>query len=101
MNQRAFAPARAYSSVQLDDVPSTLFMPLAARAFGDAMFPRLAVGDAHAEPAFRKIDVDVSSSLRDKHSVFGVLLRTQIFKQLALDFLSTIHMPSPPIWAAD
>jgi len=86
MDQRAFAPSRERSSVQLDDVPSTLLIPLAARAFGDAMFPHIAVGDAHAEPALRKMDVDVSPYLRDKHSVFGVLSRTHIFKQLALDF---------------
>jgi O-methyltransferase involved in polyketide biosynthesis len=86
MDQRAFAPARERSSVQLDDVPSTLVIPLAARAFGDDMFPNAALGDAYAEPALHKMAVDVSPYLRDKHSVFGVLSRTRVFRQLALDF---------------
>jgi O-methyltransferase involved in polyketide biosynthesis len=86
MDQRAFAPSRERSSVQLDDVPSTLLIPLAARAFGDAMFPNFAVGDAYAQPALRKMDVDVSPYLRDKPSVFGVLSRTQVFRHLGLDF---------------
>ena len=86
MDQRVLAPLRERSSVKLDDVPSTLLIPLAARAFGDAMFPTFAAGDAYAEPALRKMDVDVSPFLRDKPSVFGVLSRTQVFKQLASDF---------------
>ena len=86
MDQRVLAPLRERSSVKLDDVPSTLLIPLAARAFGDAMFPTFAAGDAYAAPALRKMDVDVSPFLRDKPSVFGVLSRTQVFKQLASDF---------------
>lgn len=86
MDQHVFAPPRERSSVQLDDVPSTLLIPLAARAFGDAMFPHFAVGDAYAEHALRKMRVDVNPYLRDKPSVFGVLSRTQVFRQLAHDF---------------
>jgi O-methyltransferase involved in polyketide biosynthesis len=86
MDQRIFAPPRERSSVQLDDVPSTLLIPLAARAFGDDMFPNFAVGDAYAEPALRKMGVDVSPYLHDKPSVFGVLSRTQVLRRLALDF---------------
>ena len=55
------------------------------------MFPTFAAGDAYAGPALQKMDVDVSPFLRDKPSVFGVLSRTQIFKQLALDFFE--HYP--------
>ncbi len=50
------------------------------------MFPNAALGDAYAEPALHKMAVDVSPYLRDKHSVFGVLSRTRVFRQLALDF---------------
>ncbi|MDO9278556.1 MAG: class I SAM-dependent methyltransferase [Polaromonas sp.] len=50
------------------------------------MFPTFAAGDAYAAPALRKMDVDVSPFLRDKPSVFGVLSRTQVFRQLASDF---------------
>ena len=91
MDQRVLAPLRERSSVKLDDVPSTLLIPLAARAFGDAMFPTFAAGDAFAAPALRKMDVDVSLFLRDKASVFGVLSRTQVFRQLAHDFFE--HHP--------
>jgi len=86
MDPRVLDPPREHSGVKLDDVPSTLLIPLAARAFGDAMFPTFAVSDAYAAPALHKMGVDVSPYLRDKASVFGVLSRTQVFKQLALDF---------------
>jgi O-methyltransferase involved in polyketide biosynthesis len=86
MDQRVLAPTRKRSSVKLDNVPSTLLIPLAARAFGDAIFPTFAAGDAFAAPALRKMGVDVSTYLRDKPSVFGVLSRTQVFRQLAFDF---------------
>ena len=50
------------------------------------MFPTFAAGDAYAAPALRKLNVDVSDYQHDKLSVFGVLSRTQVFKQLAGDF---------------
>ncbi len=86
MDLRASIPSRERLIITLDDVPSTLLIPLAARAFGDAIFPTFAAGDAYAAPALRKMDVDVSPFLRDKASVFGVLSRTQVFRQLTSDF---------------
>ena len=67
---------------KLDGIPSTLLIPLVARAFGDEIFPGFAVGDAHAAQALALLEVDVAPFLRDKASVFGVLSRTRLFRQL-------------------
>ena len=72
----------------LDDVPFTLLIPLAARAFGDAMFPAKAVHDVYAAQALRSLDTDVSLFLDDRISVYGVLSRTRIFCDLARHFFS-------------
>ena len=72
----------------LDAVPSTLLIPLAARAFGDAMFPAKAVHDVYAAQALRSLDTDVSRFLDDRISVYGVLSRTRIFCDLARHFFS-------------
>ena len=72
----------------LDDVPLTLLIPLAARAFGDAMFPAKAVHDAYAAAALRSLDTDISHFLEDRPSVYGVLSRTRIFCDLAREFFS-------------
>ena len=67
----------------LEGVPSTLLIPLAARAFGDAMFPATAVNDAYAAAAVRGLNADVRHFLADRPSVYGVLSRTRIFRDLA------------------
>ena len=72
----------------LDDVPFTLLIPLAARAFGDAMFPAKAVHDGYAAQALRSLDTDISLFLDDRISVYGVLSRTRIFCDLARHFFS-------------
>lgn len=72
----------------LDDVPFTLLIPLAARAFGDAMFPAKAIHDAYAAAALRSLDTDISHFLEDRPSVYGVLSRTRIFCDLAREFFS-------------
>lgn len=71
----------------LSAVPSTLRIPLAARALGDAMFPRVAVGDAYAAAALRALGDDGSLWLRDRQSVYGVLARTRRFREIAQRFL--------------
>lgn len=71
----------------LSAVPSTLRIPLAARAFGDAMFPALALGDAHAGRILKALGDDGLEWLRDRHSVYGVLARTRHFRALAARFL--------------
>ena len=72
----------------LNAVPSTLLIPLAARALGDAMFPAKAVHDVYAAQALRSLDTDVSLFLDDRISVYGVLSRTRIFCDLARHFFS-------------
>ncbi len=75
----------------LSAVPSTLRIPLAARAFGDTMFPQVAVHDAHAARVLAALGDDGSRWLRDRASLYGVLARTRRFRQLARDFLA--HHP--------
>ena len=72
----------------LNAVPSTLLIPLAARALGDAMFPAKAVHDVYAAQALRSLDTDISVFLDDRISVYGVLSRTRIFCDLARHFFS-------------
>lgn len=70
----------------LDGVSSTLLIPLAARAFGDAMFPTLAIHDAYAAAVLRRLKIGVGHFLEDPASVYGVLSRTRIFCELAHGF---------------
>lgn len=72
----------------LGEIPFTLLIPLAARAFGDAMFPRFALGDALAAQAAKGLDRDLRLFLQDQASVFGVLVRTTLLLQLARDFFA-------------
>ncbi|MBP8061906.1 MAG: class I SAM-dependent methyltransferase, partial [Polaromonas sp.] len=86
MDQRVSHARPLAPEFKLDGVPSTLLIPLVARAFGDDIFPGFAVGDAHAAQALAQLDVDVAPFLSDKASVFGVLSRTRLFRQLAGEF---------------
>lgn len=70
----------------LDAVASTLSIPLAARAHGDAMFPRRAIGDAAARQVLQTLRADVTRYLVDRSSVYGVLARTAIFRDRAREF---------------
>ena len=78
-------PRRHYEA--LGAVPSTLRIPLAARAFGDAMFPDVAVGDALAAPMMEALGDDGQTWLQDKGCVYGVLARTLSFRAVAQRFL--------------
>lgn len=78
-------PRRHYEA--LAAVPSTLRIPLAARAFGDAMFPGVAVGDAHAARMMAALDDDGQTWLEDPACIYGVLARTRCFRQVAQDYL--------------
>ncbi|VCU69149.1 Leucine carboxyl methyltransferase [Pigmentiphaga humi] len=73
---------------RLSAVPSTLRIPLAARALGDAMFPNMAVGDADAARMLTALGDDGAVWLRDRGSVYGVLARTRRFRDLAAQFLA-------------
>lgn len=71
----------------LSAVPSTLLITLAARAHGDAMFPQVAVGDARASPWLRSLVADPAPYLAHRPSIYGVLARTRLFRDLTARFL--------------
>ena len=75
-------PARHLSAV-----PSTLRIPLAARASGDAIFPQVAVRDAYAAAILEKIRDDGQALPEDRTTIYGILARTRRFRSLAHDFL--------------
>lgn len=72
----------------MDAVPSTLLIPLAARAFGARLYPGLCVGDATAAQAMEALGDDGATWLADHASVYGVLTRTAIFRDLAAAFFA-------------
>lgn len=73
----------ASPAADLGAVASTLLIPLAARSHADAMFPAMAVGDAHAARLLAALRADVSAFLADRHSMFGVLSRTRTMRAAA------------------
>lgn len=75
------------AAAALPAVPSTLLIPLAARALGDALFPAVAVGDAQAARLLAALGDDGSRWLQDRASVYGVLARTRYLRTLAQRFL--------------
>lgn len=85
----------SFSPAQLSAVPSTLRIPLAARALGDQLFPHLAVGDAHASELLAALGDDGSRWLRDRVSVYGVLARTRCLRERALRFV--VEHPEGPV----
>lgn len=85
----AAAPAAQLAlSDALSAVPSTLRIPLAVRALGDAMFPAVAVGDVHAAAMLTALGDDGAQWVRDRASVYGILARTRRFRELAAGFLA-------------
>lgn len=72
---------------RLSAVPSTLRIPLAARACGDALFPQLAVRDAYAASILERIRDDGNALPEDRATIYGILSRTRRFRALAQDFL--------------
>lgn len=75
--RRATASGMAPADFPLDAVPSTLIIPLAARAAGGSYFPSLACADAEAARLLRSLGVDVSAYLADRPTVLNVLWRTR------------------------
>jgi len=69
-------------------ISDTLRIPLAARALGATLFPRMAVGDARAREALARLGDDGRLWLEDRHSVYGVLSRTRIFRGIAAAYLA-------------
>ncbi len=83
---RSAANPPARPSADLSPPCSTLLIPLVARALGDALFPNVAVNDAHAGRTLDGLGLAHSHFLRDKLSIYGVLSRTRTFRALAQDF---------------
>jgi O-methyltransferase involved in polyketide biosynthesis len=72
---------------RLSAVPSTLRIPLAARASGDAMFPQMAVRDAYAASILEKIRDEGHPLPEDRTTIYSILSRTRRFRSLAQEFL--------------
>lgn len=70
----------------LPAVPSTLLIPLAARARGNHYFPWLACGDAVAAGLLERLGTDVEPYLNDLPTVLNVLWRTRIIRDTAQGF---------------
>ncbi|MBT2332457.1 class I SAM-dependent methyltransferase [Variovorax paradoxus] len=75
------------SARSLSAVPSTLRIPLAARASGDAMFPQMAVRDAYAASILEKIRDEGQALPEDRATIYSILSRTRRFRSLAQEFL--------------
>lgn len=70
----------------LQAVPSTLLIPLAARARGSRYFPWLACDDAVATSLVDRLGADVESCLDDLPTVLNVLWRTRAIKDAGRSF---------------
>ena len=88
MSSSSATAAATEAAAKLAAVPSTLRIPLAARAHGDALFPQVAVDDADAARILAAIGDDGSAWLPDRATVYGVLARTRRFRELAQAFLA-------------
>lgn len=73
---------------QLPAVPSTLLIPLAARAHGGRYFAWLACHDAVATQLLAALGADVNAVLDDLPTVLNVLWRTRAIKELGRTFFS-------------
>lgn len=74
--------------LSLDAVPSTLVIPLAARAAGGSFFPSLACSDADAARLLRSLGVDVDAYLADRPTVLNVLWRTRHIQRAGQAFFA-------------
>ncbi|PUA98260.1 O-methyltransferase involved in polyketide biosynthesis [Acidovorax sp. 107] len=73
---------------QLPPVPSTLLIPLAARAHGGRYFPWLDCHDAVAPALLAELGADVNGTLNDLHTVLHVLWRTRAIKEAGRAFFA-------------
>jgi O-methyltransferase involved in polyketide biosynthesis len=83
--------ARVKAVPLLDAVPSTLLIPLVARARGASLFPWLDPVDTQAQQVLHHIGPQVMALLQDRSSVLNVLWRTQLIKQIGRAFFD--HYP--------
>lgn len=73
---------------RLPAVPSTLLIPLAARAHGGRYFAWLACHDAVATQLLAELGADVDTVLDDLPTVLNVLWRTRAIKELGRAFFA-------------
>jgi O-methyltransferase involved in polyketide biosynthesis len=71
---------------KLGAIPSTLLIPLAARAKGAALFPQLDPHDLSANVLLTSLRANVQTYLNDWASVLNVLWRTDVIKTMGCDF---------------
>lgn len=89
--QQSAPSSRAASLLQrarLHPVPSTLLIPLVARARGARYFPWLDCRDAVAEELLQRLGADVEALLNDLPTLFQVLWRTGAVKAAAQAFFA-------------
>lgn len=82
------APGARIHQLALPPVPSTLLIPLAARAQGGRYFPQLACADVQAQRLLAQLDCDVRPYLNDRPTVLNVLWRTQRIRAQAQAFFA-------------
>ncbi len=80
--------AASISLADLPAVPSTLLIPLAARARGAELFPKLKFEDPSAQTILDRLEQKGEAYLRDRLTVFGSLKRCQIIRRTADAFFS-------------
>lgn len=76
----------------LGAVPSTLLVPLVARARGASVYPWLDPQDTQARHVLQNTGATVDPLLQDRASVLNVLWRTQLIKHIGMDFFR--HYPA-------
>ena len=77
-----------FDRAQLRPVPSTLLIPLAARAWGGRYFPWMDCHDAVAIDLLDRLGADVRSTLNDLPTVLNVLWRTRAIKEVGQAFFA-------------
>lgn len=75
-----------FSIKSLGCVPSTLLIPLAARAQGARWFPELNPHDLYATPVLEALQTNVQRYLGDWATVLNVLWRTEVIKATGRQF---------------
>lgn len=76
------------TAADLHAVPSTLLIPLAARAHGDRYFPWLACHDTVARGLLERLGVDADAWLDDQFTVLNVLWRTRAIREAGRAFFA-------------
>ncbi|MFN4119007.1 class I SAM-dependent methyltransferase [Acidovorax sp.] len=82
------APSARQRCAQLPPVPSTLLIPLAARARGGRYFPWLDCADTAAPALLQRLGTNVEPYLDDLPTVLNVLWRTRAIKAVGEAFFA-------------